>query len=404
MKRFKTLGLAGLIAAGMTLMVVSSASASSLVTGTQNASVSAARTGSAVWIDSAGTIECTTGGSMSGGVVHGATHSLEEPSWSAMSCSTGPFAPGTCGVTFNPGEQTSPGHFAGTVDIGPSKCGPVKVKDAYFGCEAEIVAQTGLGATFENIGSGSTEEVRVRLEHGGTLDAIPFTRPCGVPSGVGTLQTQWDISATEGGKQVGIHATAGRRSLFLSGSHAENEANGPKIETEFYPAAIQTTTPVMQTIWTPDGRIECNVDLASAMAGPSYAVTMYPSFGKTLSTCNILGFSGTVNTNGCTYLLHVDNAGPPYTGEIALNCPNGKPLEFVAVAGLCTIQIPTQILDYVNIAYEGGDPELPWLDAHVALRVSSERYLTTTGTSGLCTKSSKVSSSKFPTVELQAVI
>lgn len=341
LKRTKTLGA---LAAVMLLALTSAgaASASALVSESPG---STTVTGTATQVNWLGGVpmECTSGGSLTG-TLSGAQTGVGT-AWSSMSCDTGTVTPGTCGLTLRPGTETSAGKFAGTVEVGPTGCGPIRIKvNGGAGCERTVGAQTGVAATFENIGSGKTATVKL------TLNTTLKATSCGSPS-TEAIEGEWSLAGSQGGSQVGVRAAAASVGFFMGGAESSEKSKQPKFEAESYSAGLLGSSLEWQVMETSFGEAECEqVELGGVISSAGPGLTFQPSFSK----CSVLGFNASVKTNGCNYLYYVANSGPPYTGAVALDCPAGKELEYIAVGGLCTIKVPTQILGLAKFTTVGS--------------------------------------------------
>lgn len=312
-------------------------------------------------------MECTSGGALTGTLSEAQT--AVGTAWSSMACDTGTVTPGTCGLTLRPGVETSPGKFAGTVDIGPTGCGPIRIKvSGGAGCERTVSAQNGVVATFENVGSGKTAEVKL------VLNTTLKSTLCGSPSNE-AIEGEWLLAGSQAGSQVGVRAAAAP-GLYMGGAESSEKAKQPKFEAETYPAVLLGSSLETQVMETSYGEAECEqVSLGGVISSAGPGLTFQPSFSK----CAVLGFNASVKTNGCNYLYYVANAGPPYTGAVALDCPAGKELEYIAVGGLCTIKVPTQILGLAKFTTVGSG-KARYVKAEAAGGVT----LKLNGASGFC--------------------
>lgn len=255
-----------------------------------------------------------------------------------------------CELTLQPGTETAPGKFTGTIAIGPSGCGPITLT-VKTRCISKIGAQSGLKATYENIGKGSTATIAVKLE----TDELTFTNThlgggASCKDGTfsnGSWDAAWSLSASDGGSQVGIRAASKLPTLIgVHGEESEVEAEQPRFEAANYPVALSGSQDLAQphTFGFKAGKASCeNATFGSEVFGPTTELSVDAAY---TGGCITLGFAGgSISMNGCGYAFHILNAGPPYAGEADIVCPEGKAIVIVSkLFGInkCTITIPAQ--------------------------------------------------------------
>lgn len=156
---------------------------------------------------------------------------------------------------------------------------------------------------------------------------------------------------------LGVLAAAGEAKtqvgVFVGGEESAEEAKQPKLEAESYPASLHGTNDTAQVFGTKLGSWSCGTgELNHQQSAATASQTLWMSYY--LCTPPI-GTMKAINANGCEYVLHVANAGPPYQGSLDLSCPAGKSYELVMTVGgnTCTIAIPPQTglegIDLTNV-------------------------------------------------------
>ncbi|HUC00100.1 MAG TPA: hypothetical protein VMS11_09775 [Solirubrobacterales bacterium] len=258
------------------------------------------------------------------------------------------FKPNGCTFTFHPGEETASGEFAGTVDIGPSNCGPMST--TYLaGCKSTIAPKTGLAVTLKNEGSGSGASVKLTI----ATNALKYTDSCGGGEGeTGTYQGSWQLEGRgPENSQKGIHIAA--PVLYVSGEKSEESAKQPKFNSDFFPIGYRGTTASKFVLGTMDGNVECG---SNEYLGAAFVATSNKLLTPTFAGCQAFGFKVVATAHGCETMFKLANSGPPYTGSIELVCPEpGQYLELVAKflgSPVCSVVIPPQVLG--SVAYENA--------------------------------------------------
>jgi hypothetical protein len=325
-------------------VAAASASAAGFVAGKYPASVVGKQTTNITFTSSFGTMSCEM--PELSGSLEGPAESLTT-SVSATTCSIfgekAPIAMNGCSFTFHPGSGES---LSGTMDIGPSSCGPITITSKIYGV-FKIYPKTGMkSVTFTNTETNSIPSVNINLSLSGVKCQIPggeIKENCG-------LAGTWNATAVNGLSQVSLQAVAKLPDgVFLTGKGGET-GNLPRFGAEAFPVTLtgdQTTQPVFTTA---AGSIRCNTTLH----GQATAETSEIHLGLQLEGCLIFGYAGSVKTNLCEYVLIVANSGPPYTGTLTLSCAYaGEALEFT-IPGVCTQKFPAQTLGTVTYENAGS--------------------------------------------------
>jgi hypothetical protein len=248
-----------------------------------------------------------------------------------------------CHLNFHPGAEEAPGKFAGTFDIGPSGCGPVKLESS---CKVTIPAQAGLKASFENKGEGSTAYVQINAEASG----MKYTQGLGCGSegtfSTGTWTGSWKLSgANNFGSSTSVAVRA--NGLFLAGKESVETSQRPRLEAEKYPALLTSEVASTHRFDVDVESVTCkSATFGGSLSGSSNAMSVNAEYAK----CST---STAVVMNSCHYVFHVANAGPPYLGTMDIACNPGDSIELRVP--FCTVKIgPQSGLSGVGFTNEGA--------------------------------------------------
>ncbi|HYJ22315.1 MAG TPA: hypothetical protein VEW07_09870 [Solirubrobacterales bacterium] len=143
--------------------------------------------------------------------------------------------------------------------------------------------------------------------------------------------------------------------VYVNGKESAEESKQPKLEAESYPVVLSGTEDTAHAFGTKLGQWSCAV--AEFDHGQSAATAVQVLWMSYYQCTPPLGVMKAINPNGCEYVLHVANAGPPYQGSLDMSCPAGKSYELVMASGVntCTIAIPSQTgLKGVNLTNVGS--------------------------------------------------
>lgn len=262
---------------------------------------------------------------------------------------TTPIKMNGCDFTFHPGGEISSGYFGGTFDIGPANCGPMTMEAP--GCKVTIYPKTGLTAHYTNIGEGSKAEVLVELQAKG-LKTTGEGGACSKGSQE-KIEGTWNLKARDNSHvQKGVHiAELPQVPLYIAGKKSEETGSQPKFYAEEYPALLTGSQYSENILYTEGGYTECtSIGFTSSISQSSPELSLVPTF----SGCTIFGLESKVLTKGCYYVAHVANAGPPYTGSLALSCSTGGKLEIVVrpSSPICTVTFSGQTLGSTSYTNE----------------------------------------------------
>ena len=313
MKRIRSTGIIATVALGlMALFGASSASAAGFVTDSYPATVNAGVTTTATFTLGIATSTCSMTAEPAGmfGPSKANTHEIKCPET---------LEPNGCKFILHPGSGSS-----GTFDIGPAGCGPMTL--TVSGCVMSVAPQTGLAATYEEVGSGSTAAIEVIF---GEVN-IKTTKIKGCGASNGTEATvkfgnRWSLTATKGGVSTGLHIASS--AIYLEGKESALPAVQPRFTGEWSSEWKGHPFPVFgsqnatsQHLLTLGIRTTfcTSVDFLGETPSPSSELSLTAEYSGCMATGGLLV---TMKMNGCYYKLHVSNAGPPYVGTTDVVCP-----------------------------------------------------------------------------------
>jgi len=254
---------------------------------------------------------------------------------------------GSCQLIFHPGSEVSAGKFNGSFDIGPSGCGSITLESS--SCAWTVPAQTGLKASFTNEGTGSKRTIKVKAEATG----IKYTRSkktCGEGTHTnGTWSGFWMLKGTVAGSQVGVYVGKGINALYMDGEVSAEEANQPRFASLYQPASISGGVAKNHVFkyWGSLSVTCTSAQLTSTMAEATTDLSVNASYSGCTGP---MGLPTTVTMNSCSYVFHVANALPLYTGSTDIACSKaGDAIEFIAKGTkdggtVCTLSFPAQTI------------------------------------------------------------
>jgi hypothetical protein len=250
---------------------------------------------------------------------------------------------GTCTYQLNTGEETSPGSFNGTLTIGPVGCA-ITLNSP--NCNHTIPAQSAhASVSYANIGSGSGTHISVVLNVSGLTYTAEGVNCLTSSTTNGRIAGEWTMMGLDAaGKEVGTWVESRNGLYVVTGEKS------PSLTAEILPASIsgQQSSTSKQKFNTNNGTtFECSgISYSGSISSASSQFDLTPSY----SGCKLVvvgsNLSATVNSNGCTYRYTVTGSSP-YSGTVALVCPEGKSLEVTASVA-CTLKIPAQTLGTVT--------------------------------------------------------
>jgi hypothetical protein len=159
---------------------------------------------------------------------------------------------------------------------------------------------------------------------------------------------------------------------------AAAQAAPPEFHFQQVPATI-TGSGTGDFFTTSVGKMKCaNSAFFGVQTGSTTTTTM--TLTPEYENCSFLGLAGTVELNGCTYVLHLVAGSSPPTALMDIVCPAGNQITFKA--GGCVVHIPPQTgLSHVvfeNLIIEGGPGHM-----QAAVTVTGIEYTLTAGCPGV---------------------
>lgn len=310
---------------------------------------------------------------------------LEEPvstlaseSVSDPTCTKGAMEMNGCQFEFHPGT--------GTVDIGPSGCGPAKLVQADCSATLTVPPQTGLAATYENVGSGSKAGVHVLVDD----EQVEYSVSGNLCKAAGTytsglrLYLEIDVTAQNASEEaIGLSVVSGGNgdvSLALEGD-AEEEA---QLTAGEYPAQIAGERMHLGeasgeiTLWQASGKsVSCDAAEfdGGELTGPHGEVELAAEYsGCVLENGEV---ETSVDTNGCRYVYSsLALGGEGYEGAAEIACDEGSAISF-NLEGLCTMEVPAQTLSdaalFANRTFSKAFPN-DWSEVFGTMSGSSIEY------------------------------
>ena len=334
MKRTRNLGLAAMTALALMASIgAASASASQFVTSSYPATVQGTPEGTHTLTLAVGFVyNCSPSPTVSG-AMEGPTASLKTFAVDA-SCTSSVWGKATlefkgCGLVFHPG--------ASSFDIGPANCGSMVLNGAT--CDRVFSPQTLRAVTYSNEGEGSKAVVKVHANATG----MEYTQSGECPSknGVyesGTYSGYWTFQATKAGTPVSLQVQ--NTGAYMAGEKSEEKAKQPRFEAEKFPVSLfGAQDSANKHVLTIQARkLTCkDVQFDSKLTAAAAEIPVGAEYGR----CGmiILGTSrpATVAMNSCSYVFHVLNLGPPYSGQTDVACSKeGDAIEIKAYESLAT--------------------------------------------------------------------
>lgn len=321
MKRIKNIGLVAIAALAVTASVgAATASASGFVADKYNAVVNAPGSSETFIVQGGGMqIACNT--PSLAGELKGPAATLT-PVVGAATCLKGtkPLNMSGCGFTFHPGTEVSGTQYGGTFDIGPAGCGPISI-EYLKGCILSLSPKTGLSATYINSGTGNAAKVSVSAKAEGLTETLSGTSGCSHGTGeAGKITTSWELKATNGGIQTGLHVSNATFGVYLAGEKSAETAKQPRLEAEKYPAILSASQSSTSLPTWSFGTVDV-VCQEAQFGAEVLGATAELSVGATYKNCGAPGLKLIqVRMNGCHFLYHILNIGPPFAGSADVAC------------------------------------------------------------------------------------
>ncbi|MGC1166410.1 MAG: hypothetical protein WA862_09895 [Solirubrobacterales bacterium] len=257
-----------------------------------------------------------------------------------------------CELDYHLPAQKEGSYFQGTFDIvcpGPNVITfqPVSSK----ACLVTVPAQTGLPASFRNVGSGSERKVEVETAFMGGLKYSQASGPSCETTGTftnGGWGSRWTLQASQEGNPVGMYV--GNNPISISGTP-------PKLTAESYPVRLGGEQTTVGTIKMQPGTAKCTTAKFNSSASSSTAqLAVEAEYGG----CTTFGLPSAINMNGCTYTFNILNQAPvgsTYAGHADIACPVGAAIEILVYTSSsnhkvqCTVTIPGQTTDSEGLTF-----------------------------------------------------
>lgn len=233
---------------------------------------------------------------------------------------------------------------SGSVSIGGAACNGIKI--TFTNCVVTIPAQSGLqSATYANQGSGTGRRIEINTSLSGVKYNASGT--CGGVGGPGSHSNGAFVgSQLVKGQNFATSAPIG---IFTTPRHA------PRFEAEKYPASISgPINSSSETLFaTPTWNLRCST---ATLSGNVTAATKDLALSQAASGCQSSGSieaNATISMNSCGYVVHVANAGPPYSGTLEVDCSTAGDSIKIALP-FCTVTIPEQTVSGVSLSNSGS--------------------------------------------------
>lgn len=273
---------------------------------------------------------------------------LEGPSRSVLPAATGNGSECGGGGSLKMNGCTFEFHRAtNTADIGPAGCGPIEAPTLEHCGYIRLYPRTGLAATFENSGSGSSAAVKATVN--GEKLKYEVTEGAGCKHGTfedGSLSASWELRAYQAvtktppytfGEEVGISTVseAPRIGIFMDSKGLDASQFPVSVTAAATEGEAFTLIHGYNRSGTEKWSLRCSsaaVD-GGSLNGPSAQQSLASFSGCSVSA---VGPSAKVTMNSCSYKLSTNV-------EIACTTP-GDSIKVEAGSG-CTITIPAQVIN-----------------------------------------------------------
>lgn len=228
----------------------------------------------------------------------------------------------------------------------------------------EIVGLSNLGEGVERRVAADVEVEGIEYELSGPQCAEePETRSDGLLAGETVLAAR-AVGDSVGFYVAGVELPLG---IYLRGEESEEEAVQPRVEADRYPISIVGTG--QSTLGTSVGDFECEgSQLQTELIEPSNELIFPASHGE----CSALGLSVAVAENSCSYVLNVDNAGPPYSGSVDIACDEGDAIEYEVKTPTGVVLFAAKVGSQENVAQASLSNTQKGAEAGIAVDVEGE--------------------------------
>ncbi len=162
--------------------------------------------------------------------------------------------------------------------------------------------------------------------------------------------------------------------LVLSAVMASAALALPQFTASSYPASVTgSNTKGGEVFTTEAGKIECDGHfLSHSLSAASSTLTVTPTY----TNCKAFGsLSATVNTEGCSYVLHATEAASGTSlSHFDIACPAGKSIKITA--GNCKFEFPPDTgRTSAHLVNSGGALIVTWPFPNLTYRVTQDGFL-----------------------------
>jgi len=140
-------------------------------------------------------------------------------------------------------------------------------------------------------------------------------------------------------KSIGI-AFVGALAMGVLGASAAKAV--PSFTCSAYPCAATGDTVYQTEVFTTEaGKIQCTGHFEShSMGSASSTITLTPTY----LYCSAFGFSASMNTEDCSYVLHATEQSTltAWLSHLDISCPEKESIKISAMSGACKAEIKAQ--------------------------------------------------------------
>jgi hypothetical protein len=226
----------------------------------------------------------------------------------------------------------------GTMDIGPSGCGPIKFN--WASCTGYLYPKAGLPAKYTNV-TASTVQVEV------TGEKLKFDlKNCIGEEKLVSYTASAVISSYDANEMKTSVQVATIPGVYVSGSGGGNPVPGFRSESPEMPVEDSGATPSSYSFTSPTfkGSIDCS---STDYLGKVYSntVELKAQYAGCTATANGEKFAAAAVTSCPSYVQAYKEKGPPYLGFLDVLCLSGQKFEFLIYNGPegslgCTLRLP----------------------------------------------------------------
>ena len=169
--------------------------------------------------------------------------------------------------------------------------------------------------------------------------------------------------------------------MAMSAMMASAASAVPQFTASAYPATVTgSNTKGSEVFTTEGGKVECDSHFVShSLSGASSTLTVTPTY----TNCEAWGLPATVQTEGCTYVLHATEkvSSGVYNNHVDIVCPSGKSIKITTT--ICIVEVKGQNgLTTVKTTNSGGSVTVEPNVSSVAYTVTADRWACPFGGTG----------------------